>query len=439
MRLRACLRVLLIVLSVGQLYAGAGRAVPPVEVTWFVHVGPLGPGETYEDVCRERDALIALARQAGARATLLVTGDVAEEALARGHGDDWKRLQREGFEIGTRVAATTRLGTRSWRPAAGATRFGARGYDAALARRMWSEHALWVDRLAGAQANRAVDAEPFVPSQEEELATAHHLDVSTCRAGKFTELTDDLAPGPWRPAASDAPGTEIDPVPGTGMRGLVELDRLGQLGDPFEILGDASVFMAREALVRRAAGADGFRTFGFLTRASPAARPLWPEVVRFVRWVGRECTAPPDGDAPRRARWATASGARTAYLAWEAFRKQAPQLAPAPARAPAVRAALDPLALRTRAAHLAAITRLRAEHARTATSVANIELRWWALTLWRRAQESIDPLATEAAFPRAEQARLAARLADGYTVDLSQTLDGICDRLEAASRKAPRR
>lgn len=323
------------------------HAQTPLELVWYVPVGPLSE-TNYEDLMRERDALVGLARLAGARATLLISGDVAEESLAR-RDASWVRLQREGFELGTLVAPIARLGTRSWRPG-----------PASL-----GDQVGWVSQLIGAEANRTV----------------------------------------------------YDP----------QADPLGQLGDPFAIAGDCSVFMAEEAVLRGVA-AQGFRTFRFLTSATAAARPLWPEVLRFVRWAGRLAAAPKDG-GPRRARWATASGAHTAELAWQAYTKQLPAPVVAPDR--------TALVLQTRDTHLAAITRLRAEHARLATTPANIEFRWWALTLWRRALASTHPQGTEAAFSRAEQARLGMALADGPTSELASALDAVFARLEALARTPP--
>ncbi|MBI4860894.1 MAG: hypothetical protein HY815_11645, partial [Candidatus Riflebacteria bacterium] len=218
------------------------------------------------------------------------------------------------------------------------------------------------------------------------LAAENRFQVSWCRAGAWVAFTDDPAPGPWHPASSDLPGDEIKAdrsarlTGSTTLPALVALDRTGQVGDPFDRLGDSSVLIQRELYLRRsAARTAGVKTISFLTAASPRTAGLFWEVRRLVRFLARECTGP-----GRKARWATARAVRTELAAWEAATGQPPAAGHGPAGP-----ALEPVALRVRAAHLAGITRLRNERMRGPTTPVNLEFRWWALGLWRAAIASL--------------------------------------------------
>jgi hypothetical protein len=424
------IRLLALLLTASPLFATTGprpdvRIPPPVEVLWVIHVGPLSATEGYAEVRAERDALLALARRVRARATFLVTGDYAEEALARGHEMEWRTLVRDGFEVGTRVPPTAREHLRRWKHHDGVSRFGERGFDATLAKKMWADHRAWVDKLVGAEANRAVDPEPFLCSNEARLAAENGLDVSFGRAGRWLALTDEMAPAPWRAGHSDEPGEEIASAP-RAVSALLALDRSAQVGDSFDPRGDCSVLMLFETFMRRAVAPGDLRTFAFLTRASLATRVHAPDVERLVKRLAAYCEGTPN--APRRARWATPTGVRTAHLAYEAAGGPPPQY---------ITKNLEPLALRLRELHLSVIQRLRAEHARQPTNRDNAELRWWAHSLWRQALLSTHRGMLRLVYPDKEYDRLNAALTAGYSEQWASDFDSVLRRMETLARTRP--
>jgi hypothetical protein len=448
--------------AVSLLAAASARAATgaaaPLELVWVIRAGPLTPDEPYDGVRAQLARLVALCRAVGARATVLVSGDVAEEALARGHVADYTAAIDAGCEVGTYVAAVERAAPRRWRPvtAGAASRPGRLGTDPLVATRQWADHAGWVDRLVGSARNRAVEAEAFRCSTEAELAARHHLDVSFCRAGLWTLYTGDLAPGPWIAAASDRPGEELAPAGGPGPA-LMALDRAGQVGDPFDPMGNSSVLHLREAFLRRIPpemparppGAPGrpasIGVLAFLTRAAVATARLYPDASRLVRWLAAAAPrAARRGDVAvraewpggggsvggRRARWSTASGVRTAFLAFRAAHPGAPAYAhvhrgPDP----------EPVAVAIRARHVAAIARLRAERGRSPTTPENFEFRWWALSLWRHALRSTDPEAAARSVPDARWQALVHRLERGADGGTLAQIDRLLGDMEESARR----
>ncbi|MBI4860895.1 MAG: hypothetical protein HY815_11650, partial [Candidatus Riflebacteria bacterium] len=165
--MRLCIVAFVLAATLCPARLGAGPAVSsPLGVVWVIRAGPLSPDEPYVKVRQELVRLTDLAVQHKARATVLVSGDVAEEAIARKHRPDFDRLIEKGFEIGTYVPLSLREGTRRWKVVGQTSRWGEHGYDAASTRRLWNQHREWVDRLVGADANRAVEALSFRCSTE---------------------------------------------------------------------------------------------------------------------------------------------------------------------------------------------------------------------------------------------------------------------------------
>jgi hypothetical protein len=391
----------------------------PIDLVWVIRAGPLSSSETYLGVREELVRLVDLAVSLKARATILVSGDFAEEALERKHSPQFGRWLREGFEIGTYVGLKRRAGVRRWVPVTGTGRFGDGGYDGALTKDLWKQHREWVDRLVGAARNRAVDADSFRCSTEISLSRENHFEVSFCRAGAALFSADELGGRPWRPSGSDERGAELATDSRTG---LMEIDLTGQTGDPFDRAGDWSVLRLREAFFRKLGETSGVRVMPFLTLASPSTRPLFFEVERWVRFLAKDTVG-----VNRRARWSTASSVRTAATAWEAV-SGLPSVQVYSGPEP------QPVALRVRNAQLEGVTRLRAGRTLQPTCGANLEFRWWGLNVWRAAQRSINPAAVERVEPSDQRSRLDALMREGPSPELFAEIDRTLEAFESLAR-----
>lgn len=391
----------------------------PIDLVWVIRAGPLSLSDTYVNVRTELARLVDLAVEVKARATILVSGDVAEETWAQGHAKEFGRWIAEGFEVGTFVGLKKRVGLRRWIDVSGTGRFGEGGYDHGLTTTLWKQHREWVDRLVGANRNRVVDADTFRCSTEVRLSHDNHFDVSFCRAGQFLYHNDELGSWPWHPAGSDARGAEL--FTDANAR-LMALDLTGQVGDPFDRAGDWSVLRLKEAYLRRVDDPSGIRTLPFLTHASPSARSFSFEVERWVRFLAIDTVL-----GNRRARWSTASSVRSAVRAWEA-------VSPLPSVRTRSGPEPDPVALRVRNAHLEGVTRLRAGRAFQPTCAANLESRWWGLSIWRAALMSTLRSAIERAEPQEEWTRLEKRMVEGPCPELFAALDALIDTFESVVR-----
>jgi hypothetical protein len=412
----------------------------PLGVVWVIRAGPLvaakgtpepasmqeswvsGPvPQNFLSVMDQLRRYVALAKEVGAQATILLSGDVAEEAVVRQADDELVRWLHEGFEIGTYVPLLRRDGLRRWTVVKGPARGGGEGYDPALARLLWRQHRERVDRLVGPARNRVVEPEPFRCSDEAQLAAENHMVVSFGRAGWWHTAGREQAPGPWHPLASDEPGAELAAAR-KGETALTALDREGQVGNPLTPAGDCSVRMLKQGFLDRLfADREGVRAWGFLTEAGVRTAPLFGEVSRYVRFLAAYVRG--TAGQPRRARWSTGSGMGTALHLWERASGRVPS------GFSAKDAAEKPLGLVVHEQQLEAVSELRSRHEVEPTTTSTLEPRWHALTLWRHALATARQKAVEAAYPARLEQELSLRMGHPDAA-LPARLDQVVRQLE---------
>jgi hypothetical protein len=309
-------------------------------VVLILHSDPDMAGETYTfratpvDYERTRDGIDWLLEEAARhdlRFTALYNGWYPMEALETGDVSQFQALLDEGHEIGTHAHRLT------YDPAQDlwtahveeVSIYGRPNYDSVLARQCWDDAVNNVDdvlaRLGASGQNTIMSTRVFRFPEEGALMDDYGFSVA---AGDRAELSiksfGHAVWNPWRPAASDEPGHELEEDLGASF---ITIDHLAQIGaaeaaHPVDLsipqMKRRFLMLYVEWLARERTGAqDRVWTFGFVYHPNYTDRYL-DDLREFLDWLDDNFIGKTAPHGHTIARYATIGEIAREFEAWEA-------------------------------------------------------------------------------------------------------------------------
>ena len=312
---------------------------PPINVFLVLHIDPVMDRETdtfkvtpaiYQQTHDEIDWLMEEAARHGLHFTALYNGWYPKEALALGDTAQFQELLAVGHEIGSHAHRLT------YDPAQDTwiahvnelNRYGHPNYDAELAHQSWNNAHLYVDamltEIGATEQNQAMCAVPFKCSDEGQLMDQFGFTVASGnRSEKGPAYFGHIVWNPWRAAASDKPGHEIEEDLNATYISLDHLAQIGKVGAhgmdlTVPQLQRRFLMLYAEWLSRERSGAeDRVWTFGFVYH--PEDGDVFnAELAEFLSWLDEHFIgqASPHGNVI--ARYATTGDIAREFETWEA-------------------------------------------------------------------------------------------------------------------------
>ena len=313
---------------------------PPINVFLVLHSDPDMSGEQFTfratpvDYQRTRDGIDLLLQEAARhnlRFTALYNGWYPMEAMEAGDLSQFRSLLDAGHEIGTHAHRLTYdPGQDLWTARVEELSFyGRPNYDPVLARQCWddaTDHVEAVLHAIGATGqNQAMCTRTFTFLDEGTLMDAYGFTVA---AGNRAELSINyfghMVWNPWRPAANDEPGHDLEE---DLTRSFVSLDHLAQIGShevshPVDLtiphLQRRFLMLYVEWLARIRRGAeDRVWDFGFVYHPNYTDRYIH-DLSEFLNWLDENFIGKTTSHGHTIARYATVGDIAREFTAWEA-------------------------------------------------------------------------------------------------------------------------
>jgi hypothetical protein len=313
---------------------------PPINVFLVLHSDPDMAGEQYtfqatpRDTGRTRDGIDWLMEEAARhdlRFTALYNGWYPMEVLEAGDLSQFRALLDAGHEIGTHVHRLTYDPVEDlWTARLDEVDiYGRPDYDPDVARRCWDDASRNVEAVlqaigAGGQ-NRIVSSRVFRIPEEGVLMDEFGFAVANGdRAELGISYYGHAVWNPWRPAASDEPGRELEEDLAASF---VTIDHLAQVGaheeaHPVDLsvpqLQRRFLMLYVEWLSRVRTGAeDRVWSFGFVYHPNYTDRYL-DDLAEFLDWLDENYIGRTAPQGLTIARYATVGEIAREFEAWEA-------------------------------------------------------------------------------------------------------------------------
>jgi hypothetical protein len=312
---------------------------PPISIALILHIDPLGmqgaqtfkPEEGMYALTRnEIDWLAEEAARHQLHFTALYNGWYPQWALETNDLSQFETLLAAGHEIGSHAHRLT------YDPAQGlwvshieeVDRYGRPNYDAALANQCWADAHRYVDavldQIGTADQNQTMCGVPFKCSDEGQLMAEFGFAIAAGnRSEKGSFYFGHIVWNPWRPAASDEPGHELEEDPAAGY---IAVDHLAQIGSQEAHGMDLSIpqlqrrflMLYVEWLARERRGAeDRVWTFGFVYHPNQGDR-YNADLTEFLDWLDEYFVGKESPDGHTIARYATVGEIAREFTTWEA-------------------------------------------------------------------------------------------------------------------------
>jgi hypothetical protein len=313
---------------------------PPINVFLVLHSDPDMAGEQFTfratpvDYQRTRDGIDWLMEEAARhnlRFTALYNGWYPMEALETGDLSQFQSLLDAGHEIGTHAHRM------SYDPAQDLwtahveelSFYGRPNYDPFLARQCWTDAAGQVEAvlqaIGAAGQNQTMCTRTFTFLDEGTLMEGYGFTIA---AGNRAELSINyfghMVWNPWRPAANDEPGHDLEE---DLTRSFLSLDHLAQIGSheashPVDLtvphLQRRFLMLYVEWLARVRLGAeDKVWDFGFVYHPNYTDRYL-ADLSEFLYWLDENFVGKTTSQGYSIARYATVGEIAREFTAWEA-------------------------------------------------------------------------------------------------------------------------
>jgi hypothetical protein len=321
------------------LASGVTDYEPPINVVLILHIDPMMIQEVgafkvnptiYARTHDEIDWLMAEAARHGLHFTALYNGWYPQEALKLGDTAQFRELLDAGHEIGSHAHRITYDPVQDlWISQVDKLdRYGRPNYDAALTRQCWADADSYVDTvladLGVSGQNQTMCAFPFMCSDEGQMMGDFGFTIAAGnRSEKGAYYFGHMVWNPWRPAASDEPGHEIEEDP---TASFIAIDHYAQIGEPEAHGMDITtpqlqrrfLMLYAEWLARERTGAeDRVWLFGFVYHPDFGDK-YNAALVEFLDWLDEFFIGKTSPFGHTIARYATVAEIGQEYLNWEA-------------------------------------------------------------------------------------------------------------------------
>jgi hypothetical protein len=312
---------------------------PPINVFMVMHIDPNVNRQTntfevtprfYQETHDEIDWLMEEAVRHNMQLTFLYNGWYPKWALEHGNTGQFRELVDAGHEIGSHAHRITYDPARDlWVGRVDELdKYGRPNYDVALTHQCWDDADRFVDQVVaeiGARdQNQSMCAVPLKCSDEGQLMEEFGFIIAPGgRSEKSTTYFGHLAWNPWRTAANDAPGHELEEDLSSNY---VYLDHLAQIGKEEAHGMDLTVpqlqrrflMLYAEWLARERTGAeDKVWTFGFVNH--PNYGEMYnDDIQEFLSWLDEHFIGKTSPHGNVIARYASVGEIAAEYEAWEA-------------------------------------------------------------------------------------------------------------------------
>jgi hypothetical protein len=277
------------------------------------------------------DWLMQEAARHDMRFTILLLGWYPKWAMEQGDLSQFEALLAAGHEIGTHVHPVTYDPDQDlwvgWPDRL--NKFGRPAYDASLANQAWDDShrftASMLDAIGVTNQNRIVGPFIFTCSDEGQLMARFGFDAAAGDRSEIgTSYFGHTVWNPWRPAANDEPGHEIEEDPNAAF---LSIDHYAQIGafqetHPVDLaipqLQRHFLMLYTEWLSRERTGAeDRTWVFGFVYHPNYTDR-YHADLVEFLDWLDTHFINRPSPHGNTVARYATIGEIVQEHHAWEA-------------------------------------------------------------------------------------------------------------------------
>jgi hypothetical protein len=311
---------------------------PPINVFMVMHIDPSVNRETnsfevtprfYQETHDEIDWLMEEAERHGMHLTFLYNGWYPQWALEHGDTGQFRELVEAGHEIGSHAHRITYDPARDlWVGHVDELdKYGRPNYDVALTHQCWDDADRFMDQvvaeIGASDQNQSMCAVPLKCSDEGQLMEEFGFTIAPGgRSEKSTTYFGHLAWNPWRTAANDETGHELEEDLNANY---IYVDHLAQIGKAEAHGMDLSVpqlqrrflMLYAEWLSRERTGADDkVWTFGFVVH--PNYSDLYnADVEQFLSWLDEHFIGKTSPHGNTIARYASVGEIAAEYESWE--------------------------------------------------------------------------------------------------------------------------